>query len=193
VTSVDVGRVSSVRESRNKGHTVVDVERVAAATHYVIAQADPARLGHTKLHKILWYADLANFRRQGASITGLQQYSRAPVGPLSPYISRAVGWLVRCRHVAERSVEIAGFPRRQFVTLEQPDTSSLAERQTSILRQMINVIAPLTARQLTEVTYADPLWQQTEPDQPMLVSTGSVITPSPAATYLMPRVRDSAA
>jgi hypothetical protein len=46
---------------------------------------------------------------------------------------------------------------------------------------MTTAIAPLTAHQLLLMTQKDALWQETEPGEPMLISTGSIITRSPAA------------
>jgi len=179
VTSVDFGGDSSVVRVQSVDRVAFDIERVAVAVHYVIAKAEPGKLGHVKLNKILWYADLEHFRRHGASITGLTQYSRAPQGPLAADISRAVGWLGREGCVTERSVEGENLFRREMLSLQEPDTAALTDRQRDILERMTTAIAPLSAHQLLLMTQKDVLWQETEPGEPMLVSTGSVITRSP--------------
>jgi hypothetical protein len=40
-------------------------DRLLWATHYVIARCDPAKLGATKLNKVLWFADVIYYRRHG--------------------------------------------------------------------------------------------------------------------------------
>jgi hypothetical protein len=158
------------------------VERAAAAAHYIIARAEPGQLGHVKLNAILWYADLDHYRRVGASMTGLTQYARGPQGIFAAEIPRAVGLLARLGKVSERTVEAAGYPRREMISLQAPDPSALTEVQMSILDRMINAIAPLPASQLIDMTSRDPLWQETNPGGAMVIATGSIVTRWPAIT-----------
>jgi hypothetical protein len=65
------------------GNSAIDIQRVAAAAHYVVAKAESSTLGYIKLNKILWYSDLEHYRWHGTSITGLREYSRIPQGPFS--------------------------------------------------------------------------------------------------------------
>jgi hypothetical protein len=181
VTSVDVAQPSLIFRDPGRDRAAFEIERAAVAVHYVISHSAPGKLGHIKLNIVLWYADLEHFRKHGTSITGLQHYSRAPHGPLSGTVSRAVSWLVRHGCVIERSVEAADYVRREFVSLQPSDAAALTAQQTGILHQMMKVVVPLTARELIDMARADPLWQETEPNEPMLVSTGSIMTRSPAA------------
>jgi hypothetical protein len=155
------------------------IERVAAAAHYVVWRAEPGQLGHAKLNTILWYADLDHYRRAGASMTGLTQYARDPLGMFAAEISRAVGLLVRLGKVHERTVEVADYARREMISLQAPDPAALTEVQMGILNRMIDAIAPLTARQLIEMTQNDPLWLETKPWGAMVIATGSIITRVP--------------
>jgi len=155
----------------------IDVRRVAAVVHYVIAKADPGKLGHVKLNKILWSVDLEHYRWHGVTITGLRHYSRTLHGPMSPNIVRAVGWLARAGKVAERRVTVADYTRREMVSLEDPDISAFTAAQIGILDRMISVIAPLTASQLSRMNRDDPLWNELGNNEVMSVATGSIMTP----------------
>ena len=62
MTSTDLHRLSSVILRQVWGRDTIDGQRVAAAVHYVIAKATPSKLGHVKLNKILWCADLEHYR-----------------------------------------------------------------------------------------------------------------------------------
>ena len=157
---------------------VIDIQRVAAAVHYVIAKAESGKLGHVKLNKILWYADLEHYRWHGVSMTGLRQYSRTLHGPMSQDIIRAVGWLAKAGKVEERTVMVADYTRREMVSLEHPDVSAFTEAQIGILDQITEAIAPLTATQLNRLTRDDPLWNKLENNQAMPVASGSIMTPS---------------
>jgi hypothetical protein len=182
MTSVEFGWERVELRSRKSGRTAFEIERVAAAAHYVIFRTEPGKLGHIKLNRILWYADLEHYRRNGTSITGLQHYLRAPQGPLSSDIPRAVGLLVKRKWVTERSVAVADYTRREMVSLQEPDFTRLGDDVIAILDRMISVVAPLTASELVKMTSADPLCQEIKPGGAMVVSTGSIITQAPSAS-----------
>jgi hypothetical protein len=176
MSSVDLSELSSVLLGQKAIPGLVGIARIMAAVHYIVAKAESAKLGHVKLNRILWYSDLEHYRWRGASITGLQQYSRTLQGPMSNEISRAVGRLVKERKVAERPVKIANFVRREMVSLELPVIDALNHEQTDILAQIIQIIAPLTATQLMQAIHDDRLWQQVSNGEPMPVATGSIVT-----------------
>ena len=166
--------------SAAKGQPVAfDIERVAAAAHHVIARAEPGKLGHVRLGTILWYADIEHYRSTGTSITGLTQYRRTPQGPFAGEITKSVGWLVRRGKVGEPAVEVGGHVRRQMISLHEPDSSALNALQVGILDQMTNAVVPLTASRLMQMIRSDRLWQETKPDDAMVVATGSIVTRSP--------------
>jgi hypothetical protein len=163
-------------ENRMPGNRAGEGHRLDVVAHYVIARADSGKLGYVKLNTILWYADLGYYRRRGVSMTGLREYTRTPDGPMSKDVLRAVGRLVKAGKVAEPTVKLVGYSRRDMVCLDPPDVFAFTSDETAILNQMIRVIAPLTAIQLRAVTQNDPLWQELENDQPMSIATGSIVT-----------------
>ncbi len=177
MTSADLHQLSSVILRQVWGRDANGIERAAAAAHYVIAKADPGKLGYVKLNKILWCADLEHYRWHGMPITGLRHYARTLHGPMSQDIVRAVGWLAREGKVEERTVTVTGYKRREMVSLEQPDVSAFTVAQIGVLDQMIKLIAPLTASQLSRMNRDDPLWNELENNQAMSVATGSIVTP----------------
>src|SRR5208282_290169 len=114
-------QLSSVILRQVGGCDANDGQRVAVVVHYVIAKTDPGKLGHVKLNKVLWYADLEHYRWHGTPITGLRQYSRTLHGPMSQDIIRSVGWLVKEKKVIERTVTVSDYTRREMVSLLPPD------------------------------------------------------------------------
>lgn len=181
-------RESGIVSPRKGGSIAIDIDRVAAAVHYVIFRTDAGKLGHVKLNRILWYADLEYYRRHGASITGLQHYSRAPQGPLAPEVSRAVGLLARTEKVAEQPVAVADYTRREMISLRDPDVLAFRSDEPAILDRMISVVAPLSARQLVQMTSDDPLWQEIKPGEAMVIATGSIVTQAPSPQLCTPAV-----
>ena len=124
-----------------------------------LPKPNSSKLGHVKLNKILWCADLEHYRWHGVTVTGLQQYARTLHGPMSQDIVRAVGRLAREGKVEERTVTVTDYTRREMVSLEDPDISVFTGAQIGILDQMINAIVPLTASQLSRMNRDDPLWR----------------------------------
>jgi len=179
MTSTDLHQLSSVILRQVWGRDTIDDQRVAATVHYVIAKA-PGKLGHVKLNKILWCADLEHYRWRGVTITGLQHYARTLHGPMSQDIVRAVGRLAREGKAEERTVTVTDYTRRQMVSLQHPDISMFTGAQIGILNQMIDVIVPLTASQLSRMNRDDPLWNELENNAAMSVATGSIVM-SPVA------------
>jgi len=177
MANTDLHQLSSLILRQVWERDTIGGQRVAATVHYVIAKANSSKLGHVKLNKILWCADLEHYRWHGVTITGLQHYARTLHGPMSQDIVRAVGQLAREGKVEERTVTVTDYTRRQMVSLQHPDISAFTDAQIGILNQMIDVIVPLTASQLSRLNRDDPLWNELENNEAMAVATGSIVTP----------------
>ncbi len=178
---VALRQISSALSGGSRGGVASSAERALRAAHCAVAAVPPGALGHIKLNIALWYADLESYRRVGASITGLTDYSRTPHGPFSKQISRAVTLLVKQGAVVERAIEGDKFARRGIFSLRDFVPGVLSEAEVGIVRRSAEAVAGLTARQLNDTIAADPLWQETATGQIMLVATGSVITRSSPA------------
>ncbi len=173
--NVALGGVSAFVLAPDRARLAFDSERMLAAVHHVIARAEPGRLGHVRLGTILWYSDIDHYRRAGISITGLTQYLRTTHGPFSVAITRAVGALGRLGKVSEQSVKVDGYERRAMVNLQEPNRAALNATQVDILDRMTNAIMGLTASRLMRAIGADPLWQETQPGDALVIATGSIV------------------
>lgn len=154
---------------------MTDLARLASAAHYVIARTDPSKLGYVKLNKTLWYADLAHYRRHAASLTGLEYYTRMPQGPMSKDISRALRTLKNEGKIVERPVKVIDYTRRELIWLTEPDLSGFNAEQIDILNRMIEMVAPLTADEVSQLTHRDSLWKGLPDDAPMPIGAASVV------------------
>lgn len=173
--NIALGGVSAFVSAPDRARLAFDGERLTAAVHHVIARAEPGRLGHVRLGTILWYSDIEHYRRAGMSITGLTQYQRTTHGPFSVAITKAVGALVRLGKVSEQPVQVDGHARRDMISLSEPNRAALNPTQTDILDCMTNAITVLTASRLMQAIGADPLWQETQPGDALIVATGSIV------------------
>jgi hypothetical protein len=161
-----------------------DIRRLASVAHYVIARTDPSKLGYVKLNKILWYSDLEHYRRHGVSLTGLEHYIRMPQGPISKDISRAVRVLCKEGKVAERPVKVIDYTRRELIWLREPDLSVFNAEQIDLLNRLIDLIAPLTADEVSKMTHDDSLWNELHNNDLMAIGPGSVIARQPTPKQL---------
>jgi hypothetical protein len=152
---------------------------VANVAHYVIARTEPSELGYVKLNKILWYSDLEYYRRHGESLTSLQHYTRMPQGPMSKDVSRAVRFLEKQGRVTERRTKVIDFTRRELIWLKEPALSEFTAEQIDLLNQVIDIIAPLTADQISKITHDDPLWNELKNNDLMAIGPGSIIARPP--------------
>jgi len=173
--NVALGDVSAFVSAPDRARLAFDGERLAAAVHHVIARAEPGRLGHVRLGTILWYSDIEHYRRAGVSITGLTQYQRTTHGPFSLAITKAVGALVRLGKISERPVQVGGYVRRDMISLSEPNRAALNPTQIEILDCMTDAITVMTASRLMQAIGADPLWQETQPGDALIVATGSIV------------------
>jgi Protein of unknown function (DUF4065) len=173
-----LGSVSAFASTPDREHLAFDYERVAAVVHYVIARAPPGRLGHVRLGTILWYSDIEHYRHAGVSITGLTQYQRTTHGPFAVAITKTVGALARLGKVSEHFVEVDGYTRRDMISLQEPNRSMLNATQIGILDRITDAITTLTASRLMQAIAADPLWQETQPGDALVIATGSIVIPT---------------
>ena len=72
----------------------LNMVKLKAMVHYIVATVSESQFSKTKLHKILWFSDREAFLQLGATITG-DTYIRKPRGPMSASLYTAVTELER--------------------------------------------------------------------------------------------------
>lgn len=147
--------------------------KTKAAAHFVIAHTPPDQLGAVKLNKVLWYADIAAWKRRGETVTGSMEYVRLPNGPVPPAIDEALSQLKSEGAIAERPVRVFSHTRREMVWLERPNVSMLSAEDCELLLEAAEWIAPMTAGQISEITHT-PLWEEQPNGQKMPVRAAAV-------------------
>lgn len=69
--------------------TSLNMAKLKAMVHYIIASVPPEELDITKLNAILWRADREAFLKLGQTISG-DTYIRRPEGPVSKNLDAAL-------------------------------------------------------------------------------------------------------
>ena len=156
------------------------LSRLGALAHYVIARTEPSELGATKLNKILWFSDIAYYRRHGKSITGLSHYVRMPKGPMPPDINRELRHLGRHGLIVERPAKVFTYTRREFVWLKEPDVKVFTSEEIDTVGIFTEIIRKQSAEYISDVTHEDPLWLELENGDPMPIGAASIISRAPS-------------
>jgi hypothetical protein len=149
-------------------------DRLASVTHYIIARCDPAKLGATKLNKILWFADVFYYRRHGRTITGADDYMKQQFGPVPKNMLGALAELKRDGKIVERAGETSVGFRREYIWLKEPDLTPFKADEIDTLNEVMDWICnDESARSISDKSH-DVLWDETEIGSPMPVGAGAV-------------------
>jgi putative zinc finger/helix-turn-helix YgiT family protein len=120
----------------------------------------------TKLHKELWYADFAHFRRATLSISG-ESYVRSPFGPtMREYpildVLRERGDLEREETFDERD----GSPRgRRYRALRSYDRSAFASSELEVMGAVRERFSAVSCEEISRVSHLERAWGETEHGQ----------------------------
>jgi hypothetical protein len=139
-----------------------DKEKFKTLVHYVCSRVDdPARLGATKLNKVLWFSDVLTYLNLNAPVTGAR-YVKRQFGPVPAAILPIIEELKAEGALAVRDVEYFGKPKREFFALRLPDISAFSADEISTVDAVIAAICERhTATSISELTH-DEAWEMAE-------------------------------
>jgi hypothetical protein len=150
-------------------------DRTEAVAHYIIARADPNKLGAVKLNKVMWFADLEAYRRFGQTITGQLSYEKRQHGPVPNNIVKSIRRLEQADKIATRDVPTFGGTRREHVWLKKPDVTRFSADEVDILNEAITWVCDNhTAKSISELSH-DALWEHAELGEQIPVGAATVI------------------
>jgi Antitoxin SocA-like, Panacea domain len=150
-------------------------DRLGALTHYVIWKCDPASLGKTKLNKILWFADVLQYRRTGRTITGATTYTKLQHGPVPKGMLGALAALKRDGKVSESTENYYGRPKAMFLSLVRPDLSEFDAEEIATVDMVADVVChDHTAASISRLTH-DALWDESDLGADMSIGAASVV------------------
>ncbi len=148
--------------------------RLEQITHYVIARMPTEQLGTTKLAKIMWLADIISWRRYAEALTGIEGYRRLPHGPVPTQVRAVLTSLVENEVILERTVDFYGGRKKELISLKEPDLSCLSAEDVDILHRAMDIIGPMSAREVSEASH-DVYWQEVPEDGVMSVGAASIL------------------
>lgn len=119
-----------------KNHKLISI------VHYVCRKyaTDPDKLGLTKLHKILYYADARNYKLRGASISEAS-YIKNQFGPFLPALNDALQELESQGKLRKSQREYHGTQKYDLIGIGQPDMSAFSEKEIRAIDNAAEEIA----------------------------------------------------
>lgn len=157
--------------------TVAKRDRTEVVAHYIIARADPNKLGAVKLNKVMWFADLEAYRRFGTTVTGQTSYEKRQHGPVPNNIVRSIRRLEQADKIATRDVPTFNNGTwREHVWLKKPDVTVFTPDEVDILNEAIDWVCEMhTARSISELSH-DALWEQAEIGEQIPVGAATIVS-----------------
>ncbi|WP_194912407.1 Panacea domain-containing protein [Azospirillum sp. INR13] len=157
-------------------HSALDNAKLDALILYIVNRVEnPADLGATKLHKILWFSDLAIFANYGKSIAG-ETYIKMPRGPWGEHVESSIDRLKASGMLAERREPHYNRTQRRFFATKNADISRFLPEEISVVDSMISAICSHhTATSISDFSHSD-IWEMTLDRQSIPLETVFAMT-----------------
>ena len=127
-----------------------DDERLRELTLYIAKKSlSDRRFGAVKLNKLLFFADLAAYRRLGRTITGAT-YQRLPEGPAPRRILPVIQAMEDEGAAFVLELEFHGYPQHKLIARKLPDLSGFSGPEIATVDEILDEFRDSTARQITE-------------------------------------------
>ena len=146
-------------------------EKFKELVHYVCWKSeDPAKLGATKLNKVLWFSELNTFLRTGSSISG-SKFVKRQFGPVPKAILQILDRLQDEQKIVIRDSDYYGRSKRDFISIKRPNLNVFSSEEISLVDKMINVVCEKhTAASISSISH-DSVWEMAEIGEEMPLYT----------------------
>lgn len=135
-------------------------EKFKDSVHFVIqhvcAHGGRDRLGNTKLHKILYYADVLRFLDTGRPLTG-EDYLRQRFGPTARHLTWALKELESENRIALSTSNYFGYAKSEYEPLTAFHSNRLASDEIELITHVSEFVCEHTAHEISEFSH-DEVW-----------------------------------
>lgn len=129
-----------------------DRQKLMAAVHYVCSRQSPSNLGKVKLHKVLYFADMLHFLRDGRPLTGVD-YIKQQFGPTARHLGWALRELENRGKLRASERDFFGFPKADFLVIEAPSSEALSQDERSLLDEVSDFVCLRNAKEISELSH----------------------------------------
>jgi uncharacterized phage-associated protein len=139
-------------------HFQFDRERFKDIVHYIVHYVgnnlDTEKLGNTKLHKILYFADMLHYLDTGRPLTGAD-YQRQRFGPTARHLTWALKSLESENRISVSTRNYYGYAKSEYRALVPPRTQGLSASQINMVEHLIGFVCVHTASEISEFSHND--------------------------------------
>ena len=144
-----------------------------ALVHYVCwaTREDPARLGATKLNKVMWSAETHHYMASGGGLLTGARFIKEKRGPVAAAMLPIIDELIEEGKITPKRVKVIDHYRIEYITKKQPDIQSIPQSDIREVTDAINEVCQKTAKQASLATHNEP-WNLAElgEDLPLFTS-----------------------
>lgn len=137
-----------------------DREKFKDAVHVAIDCAvrehGVSSIGNTKLHKIMYYADMLRYLEFGVPMTGAV-YQRQKFGPTARHLGWALRELESEGRIRVGDSQYFGYKKLDFEPLQQPASNRLSDEEVNLLGHMVDFVCVRSASEISEFSH-DEVW-----------------------------------
>lgn len=134
-------------------------------TELVLYVADRLRAdragGATKLNKVLFFAEFTHLRRHHAVISGCE-FQKLPHGPAPCQLLPVRKRLLAAGEAEIQEEDFLGRPQHRLVPRRPADLSVFSPEERETIDDVLDQLAGLTARQVSDLSHEEPGWEFTE-------------------------------
>ena len=157
------------------GHRAFSLEKMAAMVSYLAARTSD--MYKTKLNKLLFYSDFANYYLHGNSISG-SRYVHLPYGPVPDSYEETLETL---NHYGV--IDISPRNSAELVSAgNSPATDFLTKEERATLDWILETYGPMTASQLTEASHRERAYSNTRAGEEIAYEYAKFISKLPPKT-----------
>lgn len=138
--------------------------------------------GATKLNKLIFFVEFTHVRRHGAVISGCE-FQKLEHGPAPRQLLPLRKRLVAAGEAELRTDDFLGREQHRLVPLRPPDLAVFTEDERQTIDDVLEQLAGLNGRQVSELSHEEPGWRLTQvgetiPYSAALLGVRQVSTPT---------------
>lgn len=144
---------ATIIPNRFTGFSIPNFEKFANMVLFFINNA-PFK---TRLNKFLYYADFANYKYNGYSISGCK-YAALPMGSVPDNYSMIFGLLETEHYFSTELVNIKGEEHDKFITFRKFDPNLFNKDESNILKDVIKKFKSFSTKKIMEISHNEKGW-----------------------------------
>ena len=142
--------------------TKVDMIKLEQVLHFIIHKiGQKPHVGKTVLYKLLYFCDFNYFELFEKPLTG-EKYRKINHGPAPFHFNAIIKELKKKEKIVEKKVRYFNHTQIKFVSLTEPDVTSLSDNELKVVEDTLNGIGDLNAHEISDLSHEDIPWKATE-------------------------------